>query len=78
MKGLVQLQRRLLEAALQFVRPGGVLVYSTCSIEPEENEQIVETFHRSHPRLKIKTLHTRLPPRDNMDGAFCAKILVPA
>jgi 16S rRNA (cytosine967-C5)-methyltransferase len=76
MKQLVQLQRRLLESALQFVRPGGILVYSTCSIEPEENEQVIESFQKSHPQLNIETVRTLFPPRDNMDGTFCARIVV--
>lgn len=37
-------QRRLLDCAAALVRPGGVLVYSTCSTEPEENEGVVESF----------------------------------
>ena len=38
---LAAVQRKLLAAASAFVKPGGVLVYSTCSLEPEENEQVV-------------------------------------
>ena len=38
---LARLQRRLIERALELTKPGGVLVYCTCSLEPEENEEIV-------------------------------------
>jgi 16S rRNA (cytosine967-C5)-methyltransferase len=41
---LAEVQGRMLAAAAQFVRPGGRLVYSTCSLEPEENRQVVEAF----------------------------------
>lgn len=42
-------QRVILEAAATMVRPGGVLVYATCSLEPEENEGVVEPFLAAHP-----------------------------
>jgi 16S rRNA (cytosine967-C5)-methyltransferase len=45
---LTSLQREILTAAAACVRPGGVLVYATCSIEPEENEEIVEGFLASN------------------------------
>jgi 16S rRNA (cytosine967-C5)-methyltransferase len=37
------------------VRPGGRLIYSTCSSEPEENEQVVSRFLESHPRFRLAT-----------------------
>ena len=46
-------QRALLAHAAQLLRPGGVLVYSTCTIEPEENEQVVEEFLRTHPDFAV-------------------------
>lgn len=49
MPGLVELQRQLLAAALPCVRPGGVLVYSTCSLEAEENEEQVAWLLREFP-----------------------------
>jgi 16S rRNA (cytosine967-C5)-methyltransferase len=58
---LAGVQRELLAVAKQLVKPGGVLVYSTCSLEPEENEQI------------IAPTHATFPPRDGMDGAFVAR-----
>ncbi len=46
-------QVAILAAALQHVRPGGRLVYSTCSLELEENEQVVEEAMQSHPEFKV-------------------------
>lgn len=43
-RSLVELQRRLLTNAANMLKPGGVLVYSTCSLEPEENQQNIEWF----------------------------------
>ena len=42
-------QRSLLDASARLVRPGGTLVYATCSTEPEENERIVEAFRARNP-----------------------------
>lgn len=44
MKEIAKLQRDILEAIWQYVRPGGVLLYSTCTIDPEENEEQVKLF----------------------------------
>lgn len=86
---LVALQRRMLEAAAEIVTVGGVLVYATCSLEPEENEGQVEWFLRRHPRFEREApprgvvaaemlseageLRT-LPQRDDMDGAYAARL----
>ena len=50
---LTQLQARILDRASQCVMPGGRLVYATCSILPEENEQQVETFLAAHPDFAV-------------------------
>ena len=69
------------------VRPGGALVYATCSLEPEENEQQVTGFLQRHPRFRphpatavsaelltpIGDLLV-LPQRHGMDGAFAARL----
>lgn len=47
-------QRTLLESAATAVAPGGVLVYSTCSLEPEENDEQVETFLAAHPDFTLE------------------------
>jgi 16S rRNA (cytosine967-C5)-methyltransferase len=77
LESLVALQAALLRRAAACVRPGGRLVYSTCSIEPEENEQIVEAFVTESPPWKLVRSATTLPawgPRlsDWRDGGFAA------
>ncbi|HEX7242508.1 MAG TPA: 16S rRNA (cytosine(967)-C(5))-methyltransferase RsmB, partial [Longimicrobiaceae bacterium] len=51
---LVALQVELLESAAALVRPGGLLVYSTCSLEPEENRLQVEAFLGRHPEFAVE------------------------
>ena len=64
------IQRSLLERALPHLKPQGLLVYSTCSLEREENEDVVAGF------AVVKT-HLRLPGRDPGDGFFAAVIAAP-
>jgi 16S rRNA (cytosine967-C5)-methyltransferase len=61
------LQREILQRALQNLKPGGRLVYATCSLEREENEDIVAG-------LPVSATHLRLPGRDPGDGFFAAVI----
>ena len=71
--GLARLQRALLNRAAHFVSPGGVLVYSTCTLEPEENEHLVEAFLTDHPHFRITRPHLQLlPPQTGGDGVFAA------
>ena len=49
---LAEKQRRILEAAARLVKPGGRLVYATCSILQEENEAIVDAFEAGHPGFR--------------------------
>jgi len=53
-------QRALLRAALRTVRPGGSVIYSTCSLEPEENEQVVAAVLAETPDAKKRSLETRI------------------
>jgi 16S rRNA (cytosine967-C5)-methyltransferase len=61
------LQRQILKNALDYLRPGGRLVYSTCSLEREENEEVVAG-------LPVVSTLTRLPGREPGDGFFLAVI----
>ena len=70
---LTAVQTQLLAAASEFVKPGGVLIYSTCSLEPEENERVTERFQESHPKFALNATRSLFPPRDGMDGAFVAQ-----
>lgn len=56
LKTFPELQYAILAGAARYVKPGGVLVYCTCSIEPEENQQVVERFLNEHPQFKIPPL----------------------
>lgn len=47
-------QRSIVEQAARMLRPGGVLVYSTCTFSPEENEGVVSAFLREHPEFSIE------------------------
>ena len=82
-------QRRLMEAAARLVKPGGVLVYATCSLEPEENSAIVNDFLARHAGLGREPAtgavpaalltaegdFQSLPQRHGMDGAYAARLV---
>jgi 16S rRNA (cytosine967-C5)-methyltransferase len=68
-------QEALLEAAAAQVRPGGVLVYSTCTISARENEEQMATFLSKHPEFEAAREPVRLlPHRDCTDGFFIARL----
>lgn len=69
---LVREQRRLLACAARMLRPGGRLVYSTCSVEPEENQGAVRAFLLEHSDWKCLLERTLLPIQDRVDGAYMA------
>jgi 16S rRNA (cytosine967-C5)-methyltransferase len=80
-------QRAMLERLASLVRPGGMLVYATCSLEPEENECQVDGFLDRHPEFQRELnpaipeelLNPQgdlaiLPQRHRMDGAYAARL----
>lgn len=69
-----QTQERLLRNCLRALKPGGILVYSTCSIEPAENEQLVARVLESMSGFEPVKVRQTFPPEDQMDGAFAAAI----
>lgn len=70
---LVALQQKILNAAATLVRPGGRIVYSTCSIEDTENISQVQAFLATHPEFTLET-QRQLYPTQNHDGAFAARL----
>jgi len=74
MEELIQLQTRLLLTAFEKLRPGGRMVYSTCSIEPEETTQLIESVTRLVPGLEIVKQQLQLPDQPS-DGAFRALLV---
>lgn len=71
---LVAIQRQIVENSLPCLKPGGRLVYSTCSLEPEENEAQIDHLLASHPGLTLIGTRRALPQRDGTDGAFAAML----
>ena len=70
---LTGLQAEILESAAAHVAPGGLLVYSTCSNEPEENADQVAKFLAAHPEFSEVARRESLPFETGHDGAFaCA------
>jgi 16S rRNA (cytosine967-C5)-methyltransferase len=67
-------QLDLLKQAATQVKPGGVLVYSTCSLEPEENSEVLKQFLSDHADFKLESQRELLPFVDNVDGAYVARI----
>ncbi len=72
---LQKAQLDLLKLAATKLKPGGVLVYSTCSLEPEENSEVVKEFLREHENFKLESERELLPFVDNVDGAFVAALV---
>jgi len=71
---LCKIQRGLLRQAASQVKPGGILVYSTCSLEPEENGEVVKQFLTGHPDFKLESEQELLPFADDVDGAYVARL----
>ncbi len=90
LSSLVSLQETLLSVNSRYVKPGGVLVYATCSILPQENERQIERFLESHPEFTPDDLPETipatyreqkgpfglqlLPHRDGLEGFFIARL----
>lgn len=72
---LADLQRQILDAAAAHVKPGGRLVYSTCSNEPEENAEQITAFLAAHPDFTEAALRESVPFETEHDGAFACALV---
>jgi 16S rRNA (cytosine967-C5)-methyltransferase len=68
-------QVTIMSTVLRLLKPGGSVVYSTCSLEPEENEQVVRGLLASFPALRLSDQKCSLPFRDGFDGSFAARLV---
>ena len=82
------LQRKILWAATDYVNPKGVIIYSTCSVEPEENWMVIDAFLKSHPKFSIENAKDYVPeeyvdekgamftypPEHQIDGGFAVRL----
>ncbi len=88
-QALTKTQTALLENAAKLVKPGGVVVYSTCTIEPEENSEIIKNFLSTHPDFTIDDAHQfvssqvvtkenwveTFPHLHSIDGSFAVRLI---
>jgi 16S rRNA (cytosine967-C5)-methyltransferase len=73
-KRLHRAQLELLHNAAECLKRGGTLVYSTCSLEPEENQQVSGEFLGSHPEFKLEDERELRPFADGVDGAYVVRL----
>lgn len=73
LRRLLDVQRRILEASARLVRPNGRIVYSTCSIENDENSLQIREFLKTHPEFSLKE-EQQLYPTPEHDGAYAAAL----
>lgn len=72
--GLPDIQLAILENNSRYVKRGGVLVYSTCTLLPEENEENVARFLARHPAFVAESMRTFTPDADGTDGFFVCRM----
>jgi 16S rRNA (cytosine967-C5)-methyltransferase len=86
---LARQQQQLLNRAATFVKTGGVIVYSTCTTEPEENSLVIKEFLSTHPEFRVDTAEPfvnktavteegfveTFPHRHHVDGSFAARLI---
>lgn len=78
MEELVKTQRQIVQRAISFLAPGGTLVFATCSVLPQENEEQIAYFEREFGLLSIKSPFSSFPTSaTSMDGFFAASLKKP-
>jgi 16S rRNA (cytosine967-C5)-methyltransferase len=74
MDTLIPLQYDILKQGALMLKPQGVLVYSTCTLNKKENEKQIERFMKEHPNFKLLGMKTIFPHQCQSDGFFIAKL----
>jgi len=69
-----QLQIEIVRALIPLLKPNGVLVYSTCSLEPEENSGAMKQFLDDNPAFRLERERELIPFTDGVDGAYVARL----
>lgn len=73
-EALTKIQEQILTNALPCLKDGGRIVYSTCSIDPEENRELIDAFLLKNKDWKLENEQVALPFRDDSDGAYAARL----
>ena len=82
------LQRKILWASSNYINPGGVIIYSTCSVEPEENWMVIDAYLKTHPNFTIESAREYVPeeyvdekgamftypPDHKIDGGYAVRL----
>ena len=66
---LSEIQKRILENAARYLKAGGTLIYSTCTLDPAENEEQIRAFIKAHPDFSVAGQRTIFPDGSH-DGFF--------
>lgn len=88
LREIIPVQREIMNNAWQYLKQGGVMIYSTCTLNKEENEENIEWFVNSHKDCEVKRIfvgkqdnlvysregYLTVMPNENMDGFFIAKL----
>lgn len=69
---LISTQREILNNASSYLKQGGKILYSTCTLHRAENDDVVNEFLENHKDFKLNYIHTFLPQTDGTDGFFAA------
>ena len=74
MEELVPIQEKILNTCSEYVRPGGTLLYSTCTVLKQENEEQIEKFVAKHSEYSVEEKINLYPNVDGTDGFFICKL----
>ena len=73
--GLLPIQKSILNNAKNYLKSGGKLLYSTCTLRKNENEKMIEKFLSLNKDFEKEYEHTFMPHTDKTDGFYCALLI---